>query len=68
MEIKEGLNVTLKAKIEVDEATVRTCLNLLNIYGQSKGLAGVVIQFGDDGPAIAETINKKQIMDMIAAV
>lgn len=68
MDIKEGLNITLKAKFEVDEATVRTCLNLLNIYGQSKGLAGMVIQFGDDGPAIAETINEKQIMDMIAAV
>lgn len=68
MELKEGLSITVKAKFEVDEATVRTCINLLNIYGQSKDLAGMVIQFGEDGPEVAESKDMEQMLDMIAAV
>lgn len=68
MEIKDGLSITVKAKFEVDEATVRTCINLLNIYGRSRDLAGMVIMFGEYGPEVAESKDREQMLDMISAV
>ena len=68
MELKEGLSITVKAKIEVDEATVRTCINLLNIYGRSRDLAGMIIKFDEYGPAIAESKDSEHMLDMLSAV
>ena len=68
MELKEGLSIKVTAKFEVDEATIKTCLNLLNIYGRSKDLAGMVIQFGEHGPEINEIFDEEQIMDMMSAI
>lgn len=68
MELKDDLKIKVTCRMEVDEATVKACLNLLNIYGRSKGLAGMVIQFGEEGPEISESIDKYRIRDMLAAV
>lgn len=54
MELKEGISIKVTAKFEVDEATVRTCINLLNIYGLNKHLQGMVINFDEHGVEIHE--------------
>ena len=44
MELTQGININVKATLSVDEHTVHTCVELLNIYAKSKGAARIVIE------------------------
>lgn len=41
------VSVEVKAGLSVDERTFRTCINLIAIHAQNKGLKGMVVRFDD---------------------
>lgn len=67
MELKDGLQIKVTAKFEVDEATVRTCINLLGIHARSRGLEGLVIKIHEDGVEVEE-IADKFVMDELIEI
>lgn len=49
-----SISVQVKAGLYVDEATFRTCVNLLNIYANNNGIKGFVLGFSEDERTLPE--------------
>ena len=56
MEMKNNIigevSVKVEAALSVDEKTFQTCMNLISIYAENKGLHGCVIDFMSYDPGI----------------
>ena len=68
MELKDGLQIKVTAKFEVDEDTVRTCINLLGIHARARGLEGLVMKIHEDGVEVEEIADKFVMDELIEIV
>lgn len=44
-----GIEIEVKSVLSVDDKTFRTCMSLIDIYGNNNDMTGMIIRFGRDG-------------------
>lgn len=63
MELTSGININVNATLSVDDRTFRTCMNLISIYAESRGIKGMVIKFDENdgfGPTYKELMTDEE--------
>ena len=63
MDLNNEIEFKIKAKMEVDNATVDICMQLITIHAKSHGAKGLVLKFNenDNNPSVLPLMTDKDV-------
>lgn len=65
MDLNNEIEFKIKAKLEVDNATVDMCMQLITIHAKNHGAKGLVLRFNenDNKPSILPLMTDKDVYE-----
>ena len=63
MDLNNEIKVKISAALEVDDATVNMCMQLITIHAKNHGLKGLILRFheNDNDPSMMPLMTKEDV-------